>query len=149
MGGTVVCGVTDSASGRRAAELAGALTARLALRLVLVHVIRSKAVRGATTEPLSDAELAIQAIAHEVGNGAETRVVAGERADALAQVAAEEGADLIVLGSCSAGLRGTHIRSMLARELEEATAVPVVVAPPSTRRPSGRRLAVALGTCAS
>jgi nucleotide-binding universal stress UspA family protein len=79
-----------------------------------------------------------------VENVAETRVVVGARAEALAQVAAEEGADLIVLGSRSAGLARRHIRCVLAGELEAATSVPILVAPPSTRNRSGHRLAVAL-----
>ncbi len=39
MCGTIICGITDSAGGRGAAELGAALSARLGLRLVLVHVI--------------------------------------------------------------------------------------------------------------
>ena len=39
MHGTIVCGVTDSAEGRAAAQLAAALAARLGLRLVLVHIV--------------------------------------------------------------------------------------------------------------
>ena len=68
------------------------------------------------------------------------RVVLGDPADALAHVAAEEGADLIVLGSRFAGFGGRNLRCALARELEAATPVPVVVAPPSTRKRSDRRL---------
>jgi nucleotide-binding universal stress UspA family protein len=69
--------------------------------------------------------------------------VLGEPAEALAQVAAEEGADLIVLGSRSTGLGGRKLRCTLARELEAATRVPVVVAPPSTRKRSNHRLSLA------
>ena len=38
-GGTIVCGVSESSDGRGAAELAGALGARLGLQPVLVHVL--------------------------------------------------------------------------------------------------------------
>src|SRR5580658_5278368 len=38
MAGTIVCGVGDSAEGRDAIQLAAALSRRLGLRLVLVHV---------------------------------------------------------------------------------------------------------------
>ena len=41
----------------------------------------------------------LEAIAREVGDAAEVRVVLGNRVDGLAQAAAEEGADVIVLGS--------------------------------------------------
>jgi nucleotide-binding universal stress UspA family protein len=67
----------------------------------------------------------------------------GNRADALARVAAEEGADLIVIGSRATGLGNRKLRCTLARDLEAATAVPVVVAPPTTRKRTDHRLAVA------
>jgi nucleotide-binding universal stress UspA family protein len=69
--------------------------------------------------------------------------VHGQRAEALAQVAAEEGADVIVVGSRPSGLGSRNLRSRLARELEAVTPVPVLVAPPLTRRRSDRRLTVA------
>lgn len=144
MGGTIVCGVSDSADGRGAAELAGALGSRLKLRLVLVSVVHG--VPPDSEESLtgrqmrSGAERALEQVAREVGNGTETRVVLGDRAEALAQVAAEEGADLIVLGSRPTGLGHRRLRCPLARELEATTPVPVLVVPPSTRKRSGQRL---------
>jgi nucleotide-binding universal stress UspA family protein len=68
----------------------------------------------------------------------------GNRAEALAQAAAEEGADLIVVGSRSAGFGSRTLRCTLARELEAATPVPVLVAPPTTRSRSDYRLSVAV-----
>lgn len=143
MSGTIVCGIADSAGGRGAAELGAALSARLGLRLVLVHVVDAKGQAGLV--PRAGGERTTTAIAQDVGSATETRVVVGARAQALAQVAAEEGADLIVLGSRSAGLGRHHLRCTLAARLEAATPVPVLVAPPSTRNRSGHRLAVALG----
>jgi nucleotide-binding universal stress UspA family protein len=129
MGGTIVCDVTDATAGKSAAEFAAALGARLELRLVLVCV-------G------SGGEQRLGAIAHELGHDAETRVAAGGHAEALARVAAEEGADLLVVGARPAGLGGRNLRWELARELEAATPVPVVMAPPATRKRGSRRLAV-------
>ena len=127
MGGTIVCSVTRSAAARDAAELGAALAARLGMRLVLVHVSR-------------DGDDDVEAIP-----GAEyVRVMHGSRAGAIALVAAEEGADLIVLGSRAGGLRRRLLRSGLARELEQVTPVPVLVAPPSTRARSGHRLGLAV-----
>jgi nucleotide-binding universal stress UspA family protein len=149
MGGTIVCGVTDAADGQSAAELARALGARLGLRLVLVHVIDG--VPPGTDDSLTarqrqnGAEQILSGIARELGNGTEKRVVVGDRAEALAQVAAEEGADLVILGSRSAGLANRKLRCTLARELEAATPVPVLVAPPATRKRSDQRLSVAAG----
>jgi len=127
MGGTIVCDVTDPLVGRGAAEFAAALGARLGLRLVLVHV-GGKGERG------------LEAIGRGLAQAAETRVAVGDHAEALARVAAEEGADLVVVGARPAGLGGRNLRWTLARELEAATPVPVLVAPPSTRKRSGRRL---------
>ena len=148
-GGTIVCGVTETPDGRSAAELARALVTRLGLRLVLVHVLDG--VPPGTQESLTarqrqaGAERILSEIAREIGNGAEKRIVVGRRAEALAQVAAEEGADLILIGSRPAGLANRNLRCTLARELESATPVPVFVAPPTTRKLSEQRLAVAAG----
>jgi nucleotide-binding universal stress UspA family protein len=143
MDGTIICGVRGGED-RTPAQLAAALGDRLGLRLVLVHVVDGVAsfapdsVTGRQRQ--SGAERMLDDVAHEVG-GAETRIVIGHRGDALAAVAAEEGADLIVVGSAGSGFRGKLLRSGLARELESATTVPVLVAPPSTRTRSRRRLA--------
>jgi nucleotide-binding universal stress UspA family protein len=150
MGGTLVCGVTETPDGREAAELARALGARLGLRLVLVHVVDG--VPPGTQESLTarqrqaGAERALDGIAHDIAGGIEKRVVVGNRAEALAQVAAEEGADLIVIGSRKTGLGNRKLRCTLARDLEAATPIPVVVAPPTTRKRSDHRLAVATGS---
>jgi nucleotide-binding universal stress UspA family protein len=147
MSGTIICGVTESPDGRSAAELAQALGTRLGLRLVLVHVVDGVP-EGAqesltTRQRQTGAERTLSQIAREIGNGAEKRVMLGDRADALAQVAAEEGADLIVVGSRATGLGSRKLRCNLARELEATTPVPVVVAPPSTRKRSDHRLSLA------
>ncbi len=127
MGGTIIVGVPGRARAGDAAELATALAARLGLRLVLVHVS-------------GDGERDVPAVSEEV------RVIRGRPAQALAEVADEEGADLIVLGSRAAGLGRRLLRSGLAIELEAATHVPVLVAPPSTRARSRHRLALAPAT---
>lgn len=149
MGGTIVCGVTEAMDGRSAAELARALGARLGLRLVLVHVVDGLPAGGAESltsrQRQTGAERTLNDLAREVGNGTEKRVVLGDRAEALARVAAEEGADLIVLGSRAAGIGNRKLRCTLARELEAATPVPVLVAPPATRTRSDHRLTAASG----
>jgi nucleotide-binding universal stress UspA family protein len=151
-GGTIVCGVDDAVEARAAAELASALGARLGLRLVLVHVLDG--IPPGTDESLtarqrqSGAERMLALLAHEVGEDVETRLVPGQRGETLAAVAAEEGADLIVVGSRTAGLRGRALRSRLARELEAETPVPVLVVPPATRRRSDSRLELASAVAA-
>jgi nucleotide-binding universal stress UspA family protein len=132
MYGTIVCGIAETPEARAAAQLAAALAERLGLRLVLVHV----SIRHGREPAIGD-------LAGELGGHVEARVVSGNRADGLASVAADEGADVIVLGSRPRGARGRQLRCTLARELEAVTDVPVVIAPPGTRERSGRRLALA------
>ena len=150
MGGTIVCAVNETADGRVAADLAGALGARLGLRLVLVSVLDGvpAAARDSVTgrQRQAGAERMLRETARAVGGGVEARVVHGPRAEALARVAAEEGADVIVVGSRPAGLGSGKLRSTLARELEALTPVPVLVVPPATRKRSERRLAAAAAT---
>jgi nucleotide-binding universal stress UspA family protein len=149
-GGTIVCGVTETPDGRSAAELARALGARLGLRLVLVHVVDG--VPPGTHESLTarqrhaGAERILAEIAQEAGDDVEKRVTIGSRAESLARVAAEEGADLIVIGSRPARFGNGKLRSTLARDLEAATPIPVVVAPPTTRSRANHRLSLAAVT---
>jgi nucleotide-binding universal stress UspA family protein len=130
-GGTIVCGVAGSPDDQSAVDFAHALGSRLGLRLVLVHVTH-----GARE---GDAAELLAAISGRIGNGTTWRVLPGDRAKALAQVAAEEDADLIVLGARRAGQR---FRCPLARDLGAETPVPVLVAPPITRRRSRQRLSM-------
>src|SRR5256714_7213747 len=127
MGGTIVCDVTDPLAGRNAAEFAGALGARLELRVVLVHV-------GI------EAERCLETLARGVARDAETRVAVGDHAEALARVAAEEGADLVVGGARPAGLGGRKLRWRLARGLGAATPPPGGGAAPPPRERSHRPL---------
>src|SRR5437667_12330642 len=87
MGGTILCDVTDSPEGRSAAECAHVLGARLGLRVVLVCVVEevTPAARESVTgrQRQSGAERTVEAIARELGNGAETRVAIGDQAEAL------------------------------------------------------------------
>jgi nucleotide-binding universal stress UspA family protein len=146
MRGTILCDVTDPLAGRSAAGFAGALATRLRLRLVLVHVVSGltqAALESVTGRQLrSGAERTLATIARDLGPDVETRMAVGDHAEVLARVAAEEGADLIVVGGRPAGLGGRNLRWTLAREVEAATPVPVLVAPPSTRKRSDRRLSV-------
>jgi nucleotide-binding universal stress UspA family protein len=148
--GTILCGVTDSAQGRGAAQAAVAVSERLGLRLVLAHVVEEPAIAGANrnvdvTEGRREAARVLEQIARDLAldSEVECREAFGDRAERLAQIAAEEGADMIVLGSRPHGFRGRHLRCTLARELESTTPCPVLVAPLQTRKRSERRLAVA------
>jgi nucleotide-binding universal stress UspA family protein len=133
--GTIVCGVNDSQSARDALQLAAALSERLRVRLVVAHV--------ASGESIDQAERLLSRLILEAAPAvqAEPRVAAGDRAARLAQLAAEEGADLIIVGSGGDGRLRLRFRSTFASELESATSCPVVIAPPQTRPRSELRLA--------
>ncbi|MGH3113323.1 MAG: universal stress protein [Gaiellaceae bacterium] len=157
MRGTIVCGVTDSEEGRCALEAAAELSERLGLRLVLVHVAEGIApldVNGVSSESVTtraDRERAARmgarlAAEHGVADSAEQRSAVGDPAALLGQIAAEEAADMIVLGARERGRLRRGLESRLARQLETETPVPVLIAPPRTRRarnaaasPRGRR----------
>ena len=129
----------------------GAVGARaeraLGLRLVFVHALTGRP-RNSTSlskQLKINANRAVEKITDEAGvpGGAEIRIEFGDRAERLAQVAAEEGADLIVLGAREGGFRGRQLRCTLARELEAATPVPVMIAPPRRASACGHRLSFA------
>ena len=143
MRGTIICGVDDGDEGRGAVELGVELSQRLGLRLVLAHVAQgfyshdaaedeSVAMKGDRIQ----AERLLVRLAEEYGiaETAECRSGVGDRAALLGQIAAEEAADVIVVGSRVRGWRGRGLRSSLAEELEAATPVPILIAPPTSLR---------------
>jgi nucleotide-binding universal stress UspA family protein len=135
MNGTILCGVDDSQSARDALQLAAALSERLRVRLVVAHVVSRKL----TDEP---ERLVSRWVAEAASSAqADVRVAVGDRAGRLAQIAAEEGADLIIVGSGRESRLRLRTGRVLASELESTTTCPVVIAPPQTRPRSQLRLA--------
>jgi nucleotide-binding universal stress UspA family protein len=144
MPGTIVCGVTDGDEGRGALAVAAELSERLRLRLVLVHITDGIAPGdlngdGESVTSRADRQGAARFVArlaaeHGVADRAEQRSAVGEPAALLGQIAAEEAADLIVVGSRTRGRLRPGLESTLARQLQTTTPVPVVIAPPRTRR---------------
>jgi nucleotide-binding universal stress UspA family protein len=142
MQGTIVCGVTDTDEGRQAVATAVELTERLRLRLVLAHVVEGLGPsNGRADESVTmkgDREgaarlLARLAVEHAVADSAERRVAVGDAPSLLGQIAAEEAADLIVIGARTRGRLRHGLDSRLAGELETETPVPVLIAPPRRR----------------
>jgi nucleotide-binding universal stress UspA family protein len=107
MAGTVLCGVNDSAGARNAARVAGALSERLDLRLVLVHVADASTLANGsagndesvtTMQARIGGKQLLDELSAEQGlTRAEKRIESGDPAEQLAQVAAEERAALIVV----------------------------------------------------
>jgi nucleotide-binding universal stress UspA family protein len=143
MGGTLVCSVDDSDEGRGALAIAVDLSERLGLRLVLAHVsdgiglaaddgdndgvesVSTKASREGATRLLAR-------LAAELGiaNRADLRSGTGDAAALIGQIAAEEAADLIVVGARARGRLRRGVESRLAEQLGSETPVPVLIAPP-------------------
>lgn len=147
MAGTLVCGVDDSGGGRRALELSADLSARLGLRLVLVHVAEV-VVRLGSADLDGDesfwrdrqaAQQLLVTLAGELDGdqAVELRVAVGDVAGRLAQIAAEEAADLIVVGAERKGRIRRRLVSGTLHRLDTETPVPVLVAlPRSHARPA-------------
>ncbi|MDQ3867820.1 MAG: universal stress protein [Actinomycetota bacterium] len=143
MRGTILCGVDDSDDGRSALELAAELSERLGARLVLVHVADGLPPAGAagdesvTTRASREGAarlLTRLAAEHGVAGSAEQRSAVGDPAALLGQIAAEEAADMIIVGARARGRLRRGLESRLVRELETETPVPVLIAPPRRRR---------------
>jgi nucleotide-binding universal stress UspA family protein len=155
MAGTVLCAITDGEEGRGAVEVAAELSDRLGLRLVLAHVasgispIGGDAADNESVTMRGDREGAARLVArlaaeHGLAQRAEQRHGVGDPAALLGQIAAEEAADLIVLGARRRGFLRRALESRLAEELATETSVPIVLAPPradgkGSRRNGGRR----------
>ena len=147
MRGTLVCAVTNGAENDDAVAQAAALSERLGLRLVLAHVADGIAGLGDGGDEsvtmkgdrrAAERRLADLARDHELDGTAERRVAVGDAAALLGQIAGEEAADVIVIGARPRGWARRGLDSRLARELETETPVPVLIAPPRTRRPRKR-----------
>ncbi|HWJ32958.1 MAG TPA: universal stress protein [Gaiellaceae bacterium] len=109
LNGTIVCVIDDLDAANAGLQVARRLADRFDARILLVTVTP-----GAEARP---------GVANE-----EQRVIDGDPAEAVARIAMDEAADLIVLGS-RRGLRAGTLRSSLADDLAATARCPVVVAP--------------------
>jgi nucleotide-binding universal stress UspA family protein len=143
--GTIVCGVSDSDAGHAALELGVELSQRLGLRLVLAHVAEGLALIDGSDDDHESAttnanrrggELFLERLAREYGvdETAECRVAVGEPAFLVGRIAAEEAADLIVVGSRARRWPARGLESRLAERLESETPVPILIVPPANGR---------------
>lgn len=135
---TIVCGIDDSPGAVEAMRVASALSVDLDVRLVLAHVAAGWA--GAeesltTSQARQGGNRLLERTAREYNLNAERRVEVGEPAEALARIAAEEAATLIVVGSRRQGRRRPRLRSGLAGDLAATAPCPVVVVPPPPAPP--------------
>ena len=126
MTGSIVCGVDDSESARRAARVARGLSADLGLRLVFVRVVDD----GSPEGELNAVAARLQHLAEcatDVDCGAHWLVEVGHPVDGLLAAAEKEAASLIVVGST--GPRSSLLGSISADVSRRAPCPVVVVAP--------------------
>jgi nucleotide-binding universal stress UspA family protein len=145
--GTLVCGVSDYNDGRQALEMAVELSERLGLRLVLAHASNGIDSLGGDVDGAESVSMKanregaarlLVRLATECGvvDRAKRRSGTGDPAVVIGQIAAEEAADLIVIGARKRGVLRRALESRLAERLGSETPVPILIAPP--RRRSGR-----------
>jgi nucleotide-binding universal stress UspA family protein len=148
MNTSIICGVDGSPDSRAALAVAKEIAQRLEARLVLVNVVEYVAVPYATvgpmgagvSEPMLSATTAEQ---HEAGSellanmadaagipDAQQRVVTGFAAERLAELADEEQAEMIVVGSRGRGAFKAAILGSVSTSLIGVARCPVLVVPP-------------------
>jgi nucleotide-binding universal stress UspA family protein len=148
---SIVCGVDGSADSEAALTVAARLAHRLGTRLVLANVveyvdppyatvgaIRPGAVRAPLAEVLGEQVRAGERLLEEMAEGArlemaERRVVSGLAAERLADLADEEDAELIVVGSRGRGAFKAAFLGSVSTSLIGVARCPVLVVPPGAR----------------
>jgi nucleotide-binding universal stress UspA family protein len=151
MAETIICGVDGSVDSRAAVEVATQFAERLGARLVLAHVVDyahipyAAAARSGGMGPRLDvaaveaveeaqeevAEQLLARVADEAGlEDAEQRVLMGFPAERLADLADEEDASLIVVGSRGRGAFKAAFLGSVSNSLVGVARRPVLIVPP-------------------
>lgn len=146
MSAAIVCGVDGSADSRVALRVAARLADRLQLRLVVAHVAESAYIpytaafggvagRHAVMDEIESREEKATRLVEEVVAdagllAAEPRVVVGVAAEGLADVADEEDAELIVVGSRGRGVFRSAFLGSVSNALVGVARSPVLIVPP-------------------
>jgi nucleotide-binding universal stress UspA family protein len=135
MNGTIICTVDGSDGVVAAIDVARRLAGRFDARLLLVSLAGASGdTVGKESASAHDNHSAARPSATLDGAREEHRVAAGDPAEAVAAIAAEEAADLIIVGARPARLSRT-LRSALARDLAATASCPVLLAPPEAVDP--------------
>jgi nucleotide-binding universal stress UspA family protein len=148
----VLCGVDGSDGARLALRVAASLARELDARLVVAHVVQPRPVArglGPTADQLAalplesllaaGQALVDQLLAEEGMYDAERRVVPGFAADQLADLADDEAAELVVVGSRGRrGFKAAWLGSVSA-DLVGVARCPVLIVPPGAASTPGRR----------
>jgi nucleotide-binding universal stress UspA family protein len=148
MSASIVCGVDGSADAQSALEVAARLSTRLGLRLVIAHVAEPGYIPYAAAAPFggmagpyavmeeveSQEEVAERLLEHIVVaaglTDTERRVGVGVPAERLADLADEEDAELIVVGSRGRGAFKSAFLGSVSNSLVGVARCPVLIVPP-------------------
>lgn len=152
MPGGIVCGVDDSPAAAEVVAAASLLAEQLAKPLLLVHVIDASLPVAAGTGPFAvyprpmdtemerrAGELLLERLAHDgdVPSASELRVVSGDAATLLSEIAEEERAELMVVGT----RRHSRVSSVLRGSASSAALThapcPLLVVPPGSTLQAG------------
>jgi nucleotide-binding universal stress UspA family protein len=158
MDGSIICGIDDSPDSRLVVKAAGDLARRLSARLFVAHVIadvRDPVPPGTAYAPMArpplettesargpDADVkAAEALLEHVTleadvDGAELRVLRGDPAHGLADLAQAEGAGLIVVGSRRRGPFKAAFLGSVSNGLVGLAGCPVLVVPRGVAEPA-------------
>ena len=131
MVGCIVCGVDGSADSQAALDVAADMAARLRLRLIMANVVEPSP--GPTTDQQEAVGKGLLTrLSAAIGlERADRRVVIGYPAERLADLADEEGAELIVVGSRGRGAFKAAFLGSVSTSLIGIARCPVLVVPPA------------------
>ena len=139
--GSLVCAVDDSAEARSAVRVARRLADELGVDLLVAHAVATAPVPSASAVPsgpaeVTDAErrraeelLAGLAFEHGLGTDVERRVAFGSEAEAIAQLADEEDATLVVVGARGRGALMSFVAGSVSYDLRTTSSRPTLVVP--------------------
>lgn len=155
MGGSIMCGVDGSPDSRAALGVAARLAKRLEGKLVLAHVAEVPVAPYAAAGGMGAGRIAPQpktfatrddqekagarlleqiAVEHGLGD-AERLVVVGVPAESLADLADDEDAELIVVGSRGRGRFKAAFLGSVSNSLVGVARCPVLIVPPGAAEP--------------
>ena len=137
----VLCGVADDRHAPTVVAVAATLARKLAAPLVLTHVTPADVPPGVSAAPngqarlrneeVKDANQLIDALLSRAVSGTDvSRVVTpGAPAETLEQLAAQEGAQLLVVGSAGKGALAALLKGSVSQHVVSHAPCPVVVVP--------------------
>lgn len=152
MNRTIICGVDGSPDARMALRYAGRLAEQLQARLLAVHVVQAALpptgfeVTGRlmggidlNSQFAAGEHVLAELLEQEGLDDVEQLVVFGFPADRLADLADEQQAELIVVGSRGRGALKSALLGSVSKDLIGVARCPVLVVPPGATTPPAAR----------